>query len=89
MVPTWEGLMGALGDPRSPVALRTCQHLSAARGNQLKETLDLLYSLTGPFFLYPVTSLSVLHFVVVVFQEMDDFVFILSKYSTSLCDSQG
>lgn len=53
----WEALLGAPGDPRSPVALGTCQSLSAARGNQLKETLDLLYSSTSPFFLYPVTSL--------------------------------
>lgn len=71
------------------MALGTCRRLSAARGNQLKETLDLLYSSTSPFLLYPVTLLSVLRFVVVVFQEMDDFVFIFSEYSMSLCDSQG
>lgn len=66
---------GCPGDPRSPVALGTCRRLSAAGGNQLKETLDLLYSPARPFFSYPVTSLSVLRFVVVVFQEIDDFVF--------------
>lgn len=55
----------------------------------MKETLDLFHSPTSPYFLYPVTLLSVLCFVVVVFQEIDDFVFILSEYSMYLCDSQG
>lgn len=55
----------------------------------MKETLDLFHSPTSPYFLYPVTLLSVLCFVVVVFQEICDFVFILSEYSMYLCDSQG
>lgn len=91
MVPTWawEALVRGLGDPRSPAALGTRWCLSTGRGNQLKETLDLFYSPTSPYFLYLVTLLSFLCFVVVVFQETDDFVFILSEYSMYLCDSQG
>ena len=55
----------------------------------MKETLDFLYSLTSPFFLHAVASLSVLRFVAAAFQEMDDFVVVLSRYRMSLGDSQG
>lgn len=82
---------GAGGRARDPVrALVSCRHLSAGRGNQLEEAPSLLCPPTGP----PSRILS-LHFsswlfvVVVVCQQMGDFVFVLNQPGVSSCDSQG